>query len=197
MLEVGETNLTPATHFKRKATGEISLVCADLAAPQCRSSSPVATNRSLTHAQKLGLVYEAKVFAYLSKQFKCVPQCPIHYQTTTIRRSIVPDLLLFSRDCWDLTVVEVKRNHSADGYNQLRFYLPIVEKAFPWAKVNLLEVCANYHEVTLPVYECHVLGAEQVFNLSRTTHNVWLLSERQLKVFLGAEKHARLGDRPP
>lgn len=188
---------TPPTHFHRKAAGAILCARADLTSPQCVSSAPVATPSKHSAAQKLGLRYETRVVQFIEQYYRLIPQCPIHFKFSPAKwRTIIPDILVFSSDCRYLVVCEIKRQHSADAYNQLEFYRPIVEKAFPFCRVATLEICGNFYSVKLPVAENYHVGIDSIFNLSVYQHNVMLLSERELKIGLGGQMDG-MGARPP
>jgi len=70
----------------------------------------------------------------------------------------IPDGIAFNPECNRVTIVEVKLRHSIDAWHQLyRFYRPIVQRAFPNAELQLLEVVKNYDPgVGVPGGHVHV-----------------------------------------
>ena len=137
-------------------------------------------------AAKMGLRFEGKVLASLSKKYLHTFQTgvPISFQRKhgafySRPETAIPDGMLISIPLKTLLVVEIKLRHSVDAWSQLnRFYLPLLRGVFGDSLVlRTLEICRFYDPgVKLPVKREVIIDLEEAFT-KENTHPV-LIWER-------------------
>lgn len=103
----------------------------------------------LTQAQRAGLYYEHKALDHLYTVLPgFVDHLPFRFHTQGAMRTqvAIPDGIVNLPERNQLIIVEVKLQHTHDGYRQLNdFYAPIVKAALPAYDIRLLEVCRTFH----------------------------------------------------
>lgn len=154
-----------------------------------------------SQAAQNGARYEKKVLDFLQKTFgnRLLPGPVFYFQEwneqdlinnypngvicTLQPKRAIPDALLFSSDFRAVCVIEVKLRHTGDAWHQLnRFYLPIVKKALPWARVCALELTSQYDPFQrLPQEVAFVENAEQAFATREAFHPVMIVTARDLR----------------
>lgn len=111
----------------------------DLACPGTRSL------RGLSPGQKAGLRYESRALEYLYRFDLFLDHLPFNFFADGTGGRAIPDGVLLVPSTKELVVVEVKLRHTTEAWFQLnRFYVPIVQKAFPTLKVVPLELVKSY-----------------------------------------------------
>ena len=134
------------------------------------------------NAAREGLRYEQRVLKALRMKFPNVlDHVTFRFSSAGRKSKIIVDALICSPNLWEIVLVEIKRQHTYDAFNQLRFYFPVVSAALPFAKISMLEVCEQYVKRDLLKPVRFVQEADEVWNLSHTHHNVWGMSNRELK----------------
>jgi hypothetical protein len=97
-------------------------------------------------AQKLGLRYEVKAFKHLSMELDSAVFFHPAFRFNAGKpfdEHAIPDAIYLHEGI--LTIFEIKLKHTADAWYQLRkLYLPVVQKAYPGAEINLCEICREY-----------------------------------------------------
>lgn len=96
---------------------------------------PFATRRPVRGARRAGVLYEAKVHQEFERRFSGLfvpgPWFKIRAKGDEKPRWCQADGLLFDFGRGQITVVEIKLQHTADAYHQLyTLYLPVVKKLF-------------------------------------------------------------------
>jgi hypothetical protein len=149
----------------------------------------IPTKATGSAGQKRGIRYENNVCKYLSQRFDFVNQIVFEFDTRERKRQTArPDgLIIASEDHY--VIVEVKTIHSEDAYYQLQFYKKILEKYLPENHFSLLEICAEYNpSVKLPSGK-FILEDLDLVKTPSFGHNVYILTEKTLKLLVGGLKH--------
>lgn len=98
-------------------------------------------------AKAAGLRYERKIQSRLSKDHQLfLPHLVFAFHSSYGRERCIPDgVAISTRDPSLLTIIEIKLRHTEDAWYQLNdLYLPVVRKALPNHKIQLLEICKFY-----------------------------------------------------
>ena len=106
--------------------------------------------KGYSSAQQAGLRYERKALKLLYREVPGFIDHPIFDFKTRHRGELlcgraIPDGIVVDARRQLVTVYEIKLRHTERAWSQLGdFYLPIVLRAFPGLRVNLVEVCKWY-----------------------------------------------------
>jgi len=117
-------------------------------------TEPTFRKRKYTGRRLEGVRYERRVHEHLAQAYgdRYVPSPWLRFLGETGWRFCQPDGLLFDFPRGRITVVEVKYQHTADAWWQVRhLYLPVLQKLFPphlWA-FDFCEVVKWYDPATL------------------------------------------------
>ncbi len=140
-------------------------------------------------AARMGLRFEAKVLAELSRRYPRTFCSGVPFSFTELSvngtysrpSTAIPDGLLLAPNSRALCIVEIKLRHTGDAWHQLnRFYLPILRKCFPRAlHLRVLEICANYDPgIKLPGGTSILGDVEDIWDTPTSTHPVLLWDRR-------------------
>lgn len=118
------------------------------------SDPPALRRRRYTGRRRQGIQYEKAVHEYLGVMFGdfYLPNPWLKFFTEGKWRWCQPDGLIFRPDQGRIVIVEVKYQHTADAWFQVRqLYQPLIQAIFPprlWA-VDAVEVVKWYDPLTI------------------------------------------------
>lgn len=129
-------------HYARRRAGNVEWARADWAkvAPANHAS------RGRTRSQNAGLRYEARAAEMLERELLFLRHLCFRFTADHSSELCYPDGIAISQSQPSLlTVVEIKHQFTGDGWFQLhKLYLPVVSRAFPRHRIQLLEVVKGY-----------------------------------------------------
>lgn len=100
---------------------------------------PLLAHRAQNATLMAGLRYEARATKWLVQRYDLQPQVEFLVGSRRFR----PDGLIFSPDFSRMLVVEIKTQHSLEGWNQLRWYTTWLSEWFPGKTQGVL-FCQDY-----------------------------------------------------